>query len=198
MCVHKQQMSSTAPKPRAVLTRDDAIAIFKLKESLQPATKVSRFYGVSEKAVRDIWTGRTWSAETWHLDTTRALKIKPSGRPQGSRDTKPRKPRLAFKESSAPKSEEAYTTKKRALLSCGGTDARPVQQHRTCKDNFWPAGVTQICLVSVQVDAEFDKYCSPHTKSLDEQLFDWELDTHSRDVFDPFKADWLLQYSGTV
>ena len=185
MCVHKQQMSSTAPKPRAVLTRDDAIAIFKLKESLQPATKVSRFYGVSEKAVRDIWTGRTWSAETWHLDTTRALKIKPSGRPQGSRDTKPRKPRPTFKEScpskkAAPQSVAAYTTKKRASSPSGGLDAR---------------SLTQFGCVGVQGDAGFDRHSSPHTKSLDEQLFDWELDSHSRETFDPFKADWTLQYS---
>ena len=54
------------------------------------ATKLSVMYGVSEKAVRDIWTGRTWAKETWHLDMTRTLSNKRTGRPKGSKDTIPR------------------------------------------------------------------------------------------------------------
>ncbi len=48
---------------------------------------------VSEKTVRDIWTGRTWSRETWHLDTSRNLQLKQLGRPKGCRDSQPRKQR---------------------------------------------------------------------------------------------------------
>ena len=59
------------------------------------AASVSKKYGVSEKAVRDIWTGRTWSKETWHLDALRSRPVKKMGRPVGRQDTKPRKSRIA-------------------------------------------------------------------------------------------------------
>jgi hypothetical protein len=55
------------------------------------ATKLAGKYGVSEKAIRDIWQGRTWDRETWHLDTTRPRIEKQRGRPRGSKDRKPRK-----------------------------------------------------------------------------------------------------------
>ena len=58
---------------------------------LMIAAHVSKIYGVSEKAVRDIWTGRTWSKETWHLDASRSRPLKKMGRPVGRQDTKPRK-----------------------------------------------------------------------------------------------------------
>ena len=47
-------------------------------------------YGVSEKAIRDVWTARTWAKETWHLEPLRALALKQTGRPKGRRDSKPR------------------------------------------------------------------------------------------------------------
>lgn len=68
-----------------------------MKTSIASATKVANLYGVSEKAIRDIWTGRTWAAETWHLDTSRVLKVKKQGRSVGHRDTKSRKPRQSSK-----------------------------------------------------------------------------------------------------
>ncbi len=62
---------------------------------MKPSTAVyiARTYGVSEKTVRDIWKGRTWSKETWHLDTARIVSIKRPGRPKGCKDTRPRKTR---------------------------------------------------------------------------------------------------------
>ena len=57
------------------------------------ASCVSKKYGVSEKAVRDIWTGRTWSKETWHLDASRSRPLKKMGRPVGRKDAQPRKSR---------------------------------------------------------------------------------------------------------
>ena len=59
------------------------------------AASMSKKYGVSEKAVRDIWTGRTWSKETWHLDALRSRPVKKMGRPVGRQDSKPRKSRIA-------------------------------------------------------------------------------------------------------
>ena len=78
--------------PRAKLTEIDAVNIFGMKSSIS-AIILSNAYGVSEKAVRDIWIGRTWRKETWHLDPSRALQIKRLGRPKGSKDSQPRKKR---------------------------------------------------------------------------------------------------------
>ena len=83
----------SAPKPRARLSEAQVIAIFQVKGSASPATRVAAVYGVSEKAVRDIWKGRTWSRETWHLDTSRPLQLKLVGRPKGCKDSNPRKMR---------------------------------------------------------------------------------------------------------
>ena len=81
-------------KTRAKLTEADALDIFHCKAHSMNAASVSKKYGVSEKAVRDIWTGRTWSKETWHLDTSRSQPLKKMGRPVGRKDAKPRKPRV--------------------------------------------------------------------------------------------------------
>ena len=80
-------------KARAKLEEADVLDIFHCKTHLMSASRVSKKYGVSEKAVRDIWTGRTWSKETWHLDTSRSRPLKKMGRPVGRKDAQPRKPR---------------------------------------------------------------------------------------------------------
>jgi hypothetical protein len=80
-----------ASKPRAKLSKAQVIMIFQAKTRISSASNIATVYGVSEKAVRDIWTGRTWSKETHHLDTSRQLRPKINGRPKGCRDKKPRK-----------------------------------------------------------------------------------------------------------
>jgi hypothetical protein len=80
-------------KPRARLSEAQVIAIFQARASASGSTKVAMVYGVSEKAVRDIWKGRTWSKETWHLDPSRPLQLKLTGRPKGCKDSQPRKKR---------------------------------------------------------------------------------------------------------
>jgi len=80
-------------KLRAKLTQADVVEIFLCKHSHKSPTVVSRLCGVSEKTVRDIWSGRTRSKETQHLDPSRAVLLKKIGRPAGSKDSKPRKPR---------------------------------------------------------------------------------------------------------
>jgi hypothetical protein len=96
-------MSSDGGK-RAILSRDQVINIFRLRKSSciatgsnyegVGATIVARFFGVSSKTVRDIWTGRTWYRATQHLDPSRADALerlqKHPGRPKGSKDRKPR------------------------------------------------------------------------------------------------------------
>ena len=85
-------------KPRAILDREKAIEIFKLKKTCEigrgklSSVAVAREYGVGEKTVRDIWRGRTWRQETCHLDPSRPLHAAgPPGRPLGRKDTAPRK-----------------------------------------------------------------------------------------------------------
>ena len=78
-------------KPRSVLSTDQALNIYSLKKgivqgSAPSAAAVARSYGVSEKAIRDIWKGRTWSDETMELDPGRSRKErKRAGRPVGSK-----------------------------------------------------------------------------------------------------------------
>jgi hypothetical protein len=86
-------------KPRAILDREKAIEIFKLKPNTDVAAgdrlssaAVAREYGVGEKTVRDIWRGRTWYHETLHLDPSRPVRAKgPPGRPMGRKDRGPRR-----------------------------------------------------------------------------------------------------------
>ena len=93
--------SLKACKTRAVLTEAQAVEIFLikicndvvLKPSRQSAAGVARQFGVSDKAVRDIWTGRTWFRELMHLDPGRAAmpeRLKRPGRPRGRRNTQQR------------------------------------------------------------------------------------------------------------
>ena len=113
-----------------MLTDDQAAEIFNLRVPFTDSTSatrdrvftsrsivVSRIYGVSPKAVRDIWNKRTWRHATRALWTEAdefqhaknlkagsegsllraATKKTPSlrsvGRPRGSKDSKPRRPR---------------------------------------------------------------------------------------------------------
>ena len=78
---------------RCRLTEDEAIGIFQCKDGPSNATKTARAFCVSEKTVRDIWTGRTWAKETSHLDASRTIKATQMGRPKGRRDSHPRKSR---------------------------------------------------------------------------------------------------------
>ena len=80
-------------KPRAVLNEQQAVEIFqvKLAASCPSAERIAALLGISEKAVRDIWKGRTWSRETYHLDPARPMQVKRAcGRPRGSKDSRPR------------------------------------------------------------------------------------------------------------
>ena len=86
-----EDRSSQKLKPQARLSQTQVVAIFQSRASNQSSTKVANSYGVNEKTVRDIWTGRTWAKETWHLDPSRRVEVKTMGRPIGCRDTKPRK-----------------------------------------------------------------------------------------------------------
>jgi hypothetical protein len=196
-----------APKPRAVLTKSQAITIFQLKLNVSSATKIARSYGVSEKTVRDIWTGRTWATETWHLDPSRVVKIKQSGRPLGSRDSKPRKPRQASVGRYDKCSVSLYHTVTESISIgdrfCG------IVKYEACLCEERPVHIESYeggefldrLRGQRQQDQEEGRPCddgllcaeqSPiaPTLSLDEQLFDWERGQNGACWSDPFKADW--------
>ena len=101
--------SKAAAKPRAILDRDKAEAIFKIKKENENglsghkklnSIEVARKFGVGEKTVRDIWRGRTWIQETQHLDPSRPVRAAGlPGRPLGRKDTAPRKRSVSLQSS---------------------------------------------------------------------------------------------------
>ena len=159
-------------KPRARLTESEVLSIFKLKASAPSATSVGRLYGVSEKAIRDIWKGRTWSNETWHMEMSRALVVKHAGRPVGCRDNKPRRKRMI---------SEAETTAYKCV------DSKEKLGNDPCQEEW------SIDFISAAFDQNFPKKSSfaSMLMSVDDQLFEWEQGSqHQQTYVDPFKQDW--------
>ena len=97
---------ANARRSRNILSKEQAIEIFQLKSSLSMrelrASLVAERYGVGVKAIRDIWIGRTWYRETFHMDASRAdgqeRLMRKIGRPSGARDLKPRARRQGNKD----------------------------------------------------------------------------------------------------
>jgi hypothetical protein len=82
--LHFPPARSARAKPRAVLSRAEAIEIFLCKlarATAHPpapsAAAVARAFDVSEKAVRDIWKGRTWANETAAIASLPVLNCRP-------------------------------------------------------------------------------------------------------------------------
>mmetsp|Transcript_68454 Transcript_68454/g.182608 ORF Transcript_68454/g.182608 Transcript_68454/m.182608 type:complete len:132 (-) Transcript_68454:301-696(-) len=64
-------MSSRSHRTKTKLTVAQVreIYAFKVRPGTQPSSvKIGEMYGISDKAVRDIWIGRTWLSETVILD----------------------------------------------------------------------------------------------------------------------------------
>jgi hypothetical protein len=140
-------------KPRAVLTSEQAVAIFKLKPSGSNAklctrsNMVAKTYNIGEKTVRDIWCGRTWHEETQHLDPSRPhRKQAPPGRPLGRKDTVQRRlicsnqsPRSSQSEKSTKSLEEVH--KKKSLEEVHNADKSTESLDQLIQDPFhddWP------------------------------------------------------------
>ena len=80
-----------------VLTEDQAIEIFRLKDhrgfptSHAASSFLANKYKVSSKAIRDIWSGRSWLETTYNLwDASDRPPRRIIGRPKGKKDTRPR------------------------------------------------------------------------------------------------------------
>ena len=182
---------------RAKLSSAQAIQIFQIRRTLptEPAAKVANVFGVNEKTVRDIWKGRTWIKETWHLDTSRLVVQKNIGRPKGARDSKPRMPKteVQTKESvlSYPYTEIQSSRNEwlEVIERCTNFDSSSV--HFSSQENqqdvacFLPSWIPTSCVQSKLPNQ------GASARSVDQQLHDWDqtlwLDLESAD---PFRNDW--------
>ena len=118
-------------KPRAVLTKKQAVDIFRIAGVLRPdgtrgtkptASSVAKRYGVSEKTIRDIWRGRTWYEETLPFDMNRQPKtMMKTGRPLGRKDSAPRKRKLEIRTQKM-KQTESESTDSRSYSNSEGEE----------------------------------------------------------------------------
>ena len=73
------QTKCIARKHGAVLSKQDAMEIFKMKQHLgsehltAPSIALARKYNVSSKTIRDIWNGRSWVEATLHPEKASLL-----------------------------------------------------------------------------------------------------------------------------
>ena len=76
-----------APKTRAILTEEQAVSIYQLKddESFKNksqgarAAAIADMFGISEKTVRDIWSRRTWLREMEHAGASGESMVRSLG-----------------------------------------------------------------------------------------------------------------------
>jgi hypothetical protein len=156
-------------KSRSKLTESNAIDIFKLKSTSISAVLLGNAYDVSEKAIRDIWKGRTWAKETCHQDMARPYHGKQVGRPIGSKDTKPRIRRATHSTgSSALLRVSSLLSSRSSHASCSAVPPLHLLPDSTAH--------------SLSVDPE----------TLDDLLFDWEQKPQKRIGDEPFSQDWAL------
>ena len=173
-------------KARAKLTRSDVLDIYKCKGSVTSATALSKHYGVSEKAVRDIWTGRTWSKETWHLYKSQPYPAKKMGRPIGRKDAQPRKQRSLRLEICSLQTSDHLSSESQS------TDIEPIFSMMM---NEWP----KTCKKStkkVYKDTEevpymvLDAAVNHRAQSIDDLLHEKALHEFDTSFEDPFGPDW--------
>jgi hypothetical protein len=138
------------PKHRARLTDEAVLQIFACRHDKRSPTVLSNLYGVNEKTVRDIWSGRTWSKETQHLGPARAVSSKKIGWSSGQ---------------------------DKNVESLGPTNdqARYGAITTTSKTRFWmasPNGSMSRSMASKVQDE--DQPVASRAISIDEQLYEWE------------------------
>ena len=170
-------------KPRTRLTVSDVINIFRCKQSSIQATTVANMYGVSEKAIRDIWTARTWARETWHLEPSRTLVLKQVGRPRGSKDSRPR--------------QKTSTLFRKELTVIQAYNPPSAGQCRPSADTDLSVLDIRICFSqSPTIDQQDDNGDTVGSlQSLDEQLGGWDSGVCVPDNSDPFEEDWEMAQS---
>jgi hypothetical protein len=171
-------MSEAAPfrlKQRSRLTEAAVIQIFCCRHEMKSPTVVSNLYGVNEKTVRDIWSGRTWSKETRRLDPSRALAFKKVSSPKRSKDTMPRVSRgLRISTDITPKEPNSgleVVISANDQIRGGIVWMNPSSQTET-------ASMASLCRMLSDIfankDAEGGRAVASRQISIDEQLYEWE------------------------
>ena len=179
---------------RGKLTAEDALDIFRVKESMISASNLSKKYGVTEKAVRDIWTGRTWLRETSCLDASRSLQPKKMGRPLGRKDAKPRKQRIARLPHPSHETTDSFSL----YRSEAGSN---LQALHSLEEKAECSILMSLCnfnaASAVKSAAAIDHIVVKRDESIDDMLFRWDLWSKiDRGFQDPFGQDWLIQQQG--
>ena len=187
----------SASKPRATLSVAQAITIFRDRASSISAAEIATCYGVTEKAVRDIWKGRTWSKETGHLDTSRTRQSKPVGRPKGRKDLKPRKKRSTVQyRCKLPSCDESPVQVSSSQHN--GMYSMPVQAYEQGPAS-WESQVSQRMGSALFFEGSsfwhrateaWQTSSALHHGSVDEQLHAWEEFWSTSCSADPFNDDW--------
>ncbi len=190
-----------ALKTRAKLSQAEVIAIFQFKKVYpkSSAAKIAKLYRISEKAVRDIWTGRTWTNETWHLDTSRILCQRNIGRPKGCRDSKPR---VSTRGKDSKESLSCKVSKNAFAESKSDTIERWRNDVSTTASTIY----SETMLINMQSDSHGPlnalstsplQTTSSASGSVDQQLYEWDRAFWiEHESGDPFHGDWRLRKEG--
>ena len=176
-------------KQRARLTEADVISIFKIKLSCISATTICRSYGVSEKAIRDIWCGRTWAKETFHLDPSRALVLKQVGRPKGRRDSRPRQKRVLLQSITLNNSSITPLDADEETMLKPSSDFRDESEKLSIED-LKGRGLHSIAADHFETCQSTSANLRCCLLTLDEQLYGWDGVRCELLNPDPFKSDW--------
>jgi hypothetical protein len=151
------------PKHRARLTEEAVLQIFACRHDKRSPTVLSNFYGVNEKTVRDIWSGRTWSKETQHLGPARAVSAAVSSK------------QIGWSSGQDKNVESLGPTNDQARYGAITTT--------TSKTRFWMASpngsISRSMASKVQdedqpVASRAISISTSHAISIDEQLYEWE------------------------
>lgn len=185
---------------RAKLTASQVLEIFHEKYALRNPAKVCSKYGVSEKTIRDIWSGRTWRhcTKQWnHIFLSSDSKS--CGRPQGSKDLKPRK----MRGKAAPKNPNSFVDRFQTSLEQRDLDANPQMQilseYQDKKSSALHDSPDKEMdrKFSLELDVKRSDSIGSTTDSIgstiDLILWDWERGlVVGSAFFDPFKQDFIL------
>jgi hypothetical protein len=195
---------SDLSRTRARLTKAQVISIFQSKGKSYPANALAIWYGVSEKAVRDIWKGRTWSKETRRLETSGLLQVKKRGQPTGVTD----KEQSGISEitlASPVKIDDGSALKRCELVNESGkawitTCILQVGTENFTCGNLGVANAKETPVIQAKSGDSFVlqhantwAQFAHHQVSVDDQLHEWNqsmwLDAASQEA-DPFLHDW--------
>ena len=197
-------LSRIRPKnPRARLAEIDVVNIFKIKDLIQ-ATKVAKCFGVSEKAIRDIWSGRTWVKATRHLDPSKVLNKQPPARPKGSKDTTPRKKCTLYRNIDGISKQipqvaaipDVCIYAPPSFGSSNSIDLIPDNQNYALASGQDEEDALLSSKDKLQSIIEGEPVCADYSRdhiSLDDQLYIWNHEIWRSTALhcDPFGQDWV-------